>query len=216
MSVRWINAALAEKHTKNCARLLLFVLADRADDNGGSYYSIETLTRMANVGRSTTHGAIGELVKLGVLRVDYKKGPKGCNIYTLQNLDRPESGPSKIETGTLQNLDKDPPESGPNPSGTVIEPSNTLTRAHGTLGECRAFAEERHLPASDGEAFFDKLTGSGWRNAGQPVRDWRATFRNWQAQGYHPSQKINGATRNGRAAPRGKPIQDRTYTETQL
>ncbi len=63
------------------------------------------------------------------------------------------------------------------------------TKAQGTLEECRVFAEELGMPASDGETFFWAKQGNGWRNGKNPVKDWRATFRNWQHEGWLASQK---------------------------
>lgn len=126
VSIQWINAAMEDTRSKNGARLMLFVLADRADDDGVSFYSVETLMEKTNLGLSAAHAALRELVKLGLLRVDYKKGPRGCNIYhlllTLRIPHSAESAQCGIQQGTLRNPHKDPAESGPNPSVIHQEP----------------------------------------------------------------------------------------------
>ena len=62
------------------------------------------------------------------------------------------------------------------------------------LVECKAYAVERGLPESDGEWFWDRGLSSGWRNKGEPFRDWKATLRTWQQIKILPSQKgqVNG------------------------
>jgi len=63
--------------------------------------------------------------------------------------------------------------------------------------EVEAYAKELGMPASDGTAFWDAKEGNGWKNGRNPVKDWRATFRNWKSNGYHPSQK---GLKNGKPA----------------
>jgi hypothetical protein len=63
--------------------------------------------------------------------------------------------------------------------------------------EVSTYAVKLGLPRSDGEAFFDAKEGNGWKNGSSQVKDWKATFRNWKANGYHPSQKANGGSGAG-------------------
>lgn len=67
----------------------------------------------------------------------------------------------------------------PNPN----EPKRSKSKA--TLEEAKAFALSEGMPASDGEAFWNGKEGTGWAK----VKDWRATFRNWKAQGWLASQR---------------------------
>lgn len=68
------------------------------------------------------------------------------------------------------------------------------------VDEVSAYCVEQGLPASDGVTVFDKWTGSGWKNGGQPIKDWKATIRAWKGQGYMPSQQ-----RAKSPAPYGRP-----------
>lgn len=63
------------------------------------------------------------------------------------------------------------------------------SKARGSVAECVAYAREKELPDSDGQWFFDKAEGSGWRNGGEPIKDWKATMRSWKGAGIFPSQK---------------------------
>lgn len=58
--------------------------------------------------------------------------------------------------------------------------------------ECVAYCVEIGLPADDGQWFYDKAEGSGWKNGGQPIKDWKATIRAWKKAGYMASQRTGG------------------------
>lgn len=67
-------------------------------------------------------------------------------------------------------------------------------KARGTQGECIEYAVELGLLPNDGEWFYYKMTGCGWKNGKIPVKDWKATMRAWKLAGYMASQR-NGAVR---------------------
>lgn len=64
-----------------------------------------------------------------------------------------------------------------------------ISKARGTSEECKTFAVGINLPESDGEWFFDKCEGCGWKNDGKPIVDWKATFRAWKRLNLPPSLK---------------------------
>jgi hypothetical protein len=49
-----------------------------------------------------------------------------------------------------------------------------------TLEEVLVYASEIHLPDSEARKHFDHYTANGWRINKNPVKDWKATLRNWQ------------------------------------
>jgi len=51
------------------------------------------------------------------------------------------------------------------------------------------YCKSLSLPTSDGSYFWNKWLGNGFRNAGQPMRDWQAVIRSWRNAGHLPSQK---------------------------
>lgn len=63
-------------------------------------------------------------------------------------------------------------------------------KAKATLGSCEQFAFIIGLPRSDGEWFFLKCEGCGWKNNGKPIVDWKATMRSWKIAAVFPSQKL--------------------------
>ena len=59
--------------------------------------------------------------------------------------------------------------------------------------ECISYILSLSLTTEDGEWFWDKNIGCGWKNAGRPILDWKATCRAWNKAKYFPSQKVQYA-----------------------
>jgi hypothetical protein len=57
---------------------------------------------------------------------------------------------------------------------------------------------------ADAEWFFWKCHGNGWKNGGEPIKDWKATLRSWQKAGYLPSQKQNSNHGTHQQKPGGR------------
>lgn len=73
---------------------------------------------------------------------------------------------------------------------SMLDASNQKGRKNRmTMQELRDFCVSLGMPASDGEACFNKWEGNGWTNGGKPIKDCKATIRSWKDQGYLPSQK---------------------------
>jgi hypothetical protein len=105
----------AHSRSEGSARLILLAIADFADDKGRAYPSVGTLAQKARVSERTAQYAIAELVSLGELVISKNTGPRGCNVYGVQNLHR-----CKEEQGGVQNTT----EGGATVcTRTVIEPS---------------------------------------------------------------------------------------------
>ena len=62
-------------------------------------------------------------------------------------------------------------------------------KSRGTLEDLKSFCREIGLFPRDAEAMFYKWESNGWTNSGKPIKCWKSVFRQWQAAGYHPSQK---------------------------
>lgn len=74
------------------------------------------------------------------------------------------------------------------------------------------------LLESDGNYFWNKWTGNGFKNAGSAMRDWQAVIRSWRDAGHLPSQKGNGQLRLAAKRQEGTSLRqdqlDRIPTET--
>lgn len=64
-----------------------------------------------------------------------------------------------------------------------------INKQRATLQECIAYAEEKGLPASDGQWFYDAMEAGGWQRNGKPIKSWKSHLSAWKGQGYLPSQK---------------------------
>lgn len=82
-----------------------------------------------------------------------------------------------------------------NPEPDSQKPQGRKYKAKGTLQEVIEYCTSRNLPESDGQWFFDKAEGCGWKNGGKAIVDWQATVRAWSASKYFPSQKTSFGTK---------------------
>lgn len=62
-------------------------------------------------------------------------------------------------------------------------------KARGTIEQFREFFQTIGLPDSDAEYAFHKWEGNGWVNGKNPIKDWKATVRQWKTGKFFPSQK---------------------------
>lgn len=73
--------------------------------------------------------------------------------------------------------------------GMEVPVAPPVNKSKGTLDEVKAYCKEIGLPESDGQWFFDRCEGCGWKNGSNPIKDWKATVRAWTTAGYMASQK---------------------------
>lgn len=108
----------------------------------------------------------------GISKVSQRK-PKSANKDkdthqdTVQDQDKNKDEPIQPAAGAVEKVRKD----------------------RATLEEMKAFAIELGLPESDGESRFHGLEANGWKAGSNPVKDWKASMRQWKAGGFFPSQK---------------------------
>lgn len=92
------------------------------------------------------------------------------------------------------------------------EPEPIKAKARGTLADILAYCDELQVPHSDGEWFFAKCEGSGWKNGGSSIKDWKGVMRSWKIARYLPSLKqTNGSA--SPAQPRAETIWQLTKAE---
>jgi hypothetical protein len=70
-----------------------------------------------------------------------------------------------------------------------------------TIDECKAYATEIKLPATEVEKFFDHYEACGWRVGMKPMKNWQSAMRNWKrnfdAGTYSRGQKQPGQQTRG-------------------
>lgn len=75
-------------------------------------------------------------------------------------------------------------------NSTKNEKHSRVGNGRTTLEEAKAYCLEIGLLESDGQWFFDKCEGCGWKNNGKAIVDWKATVRAWKGISIFPGQKI--------------------------
>jgi hypothetical protein len=82
-------------------------------------------------------------------------------------------------------------------------------KSRGTQEKIVAFAvKELGLKAVDGDWFWNKMLGSGWKNGGIPIADWEAVMRTWQTMKVFPSQKV---VVNGKVVVKDQALADKQH-----
>ena len=74
----------------------------------------------------------------------------------------------------------------------IAEGAPKAQKARANVDEIARFIDSNpqlKLTPEDGEWFFNKCEGCGWKNAGKPIVDWQATIRAWRIARVFPSQK---------------------------
>ena len=95
----------------------------------------------------------------------------------------PNKAPSKTEANANQNPVFLPSEEEEEEEGKEVPPNGGTKKTRPrfvppTLEEVKAYAEENGLQV-DAERLVDYYRSNGWKVGRNPMRDWRATVRNW-------------------------------------
>lgn len=83
MSIKVTNWVWSRSESRNGARLVMLALADRADDNGFAWPSIEDLMERTKLSRRAVQKGIAALVDDGELKVDNGGGRHRSNRYQI-------------------------------------------------------------------------------------------------------------------------------------
>jgi len=166
VSIKVTNWVWARSESRNGARLVMLALADRADDNGLAWPSVDDLAERTRLTPRAVRKCVGELVSLGELEVENGGGRHRSNRYRIipkpGTLDRVTDGKPgtldrvsaretlnsatqtlNFETETLNSATRNPVQSSPEPS---VEPSREPSGNHHTHPATR----EDRLPAVRG------------------------------------------------------------------
>lgn len=142
-------------------KLVLLALADCANDEGGCWPSMATLTKKCSKGERTVQAAIQALVKGGHLTREERPG-KGC-LYTVH----PRNNCAPAKSAPPQKLARTPAESAGKPSRTTI------------VEEAKASPTKRARPKkSDPFVLPDWIPADAWmrfvamrKSIGKPISD---------------------------------------------
>ena len=71
---------------------------------------------------------------------------------------------------------------------TIVSSRKKTTKP--SLEEVKAYAIEQAKP-DEAEHFYDYYTANGWKVGKNPMKDWKAAFRNWKRSSYNKSPTVN-------------------------
>jgi len=100
VSFKVTNWVWARSESRNGARLVMLALADRADDDGFAWPSIEDLCERTKLSPRAVQKALANLVELGELKVESGGGRRVRNRYTIVPKPRTSDGVTDEYPGT--------------------------------------------------------------------------------------------------------------------
>lgn len=168
----------------------------------------DALARMLNLDNQEVKQTLGILIAYGVASMRHEDGALFSRrmvrdeklIQIRRNAGKQGGNPlllnqtSKQKPTTRVKQIPTPSSSSSTSSSDII--NLKVNKARCSLDEAKSFALEIGLIESDGEAMFHKWQGTGWKNGGNAVKDWKSVMRSWKSGGYHPSQKTTSTGNN--------------------
>ena len=148
-----VHHVLDTSQSKGTVRLVLLAIASFADPDGsGAYPSVKSLADCAGgVSVKTVRRSIAALVRMGELEVHFKKGPKGCNSYTV-TLPDGISCPPHLDTQTSTYLDTSGPDVDTALTRELVTAVSTSRGANGDVDISRPSTWTSEAPTWTSEA----------------------------------------------------------------
>jgi len=202
MSAKYTFLAWDTPVKDSSTKLALLQLANNADDNGFSYYSISKMAKACDMSERTFMRKIQLLEEMGVLKVERR-----ANRPSLYTLIGDEMGVTICHlhgTGVTDchaevtichaegdNLSHDPiisPKSYPKSISRFTPP---------TYQEALEYFTEKGFPnKAEADKFVDFYEMKGWMVGKTKMKDWKAAVRNW-------TKSLTPAQQQERKKPRG-------------
>lgn len=109
---------------------------------------------------------------------DTESAPTSNNIY------------NNINNNNKENIIKENSESEKDsvPESSARKKGSKEKFIKPTVEEIKTYCAERNNQL-DAEYFYDHYEANGWKIGKAPMKDWKATIRNWERNGYSGSQK---------------------------
>ena len=132
VSIRAMAAVWKHCKAGGVELLVMLAIADRADDEGAAYPSLQTLATKIRMSPRNTRYLISKLEKSGELEIERNAGPHGCNLFRVKCLDTP----AKI--APLQPMVNTPASCGNLPLQTVAPNTSIIHQRDMRNGEALA------------------------------------------------------------------------------
>lgn len=201
MSLKVTNWAWSRSESRNGARLVMLALADRADDNGHAWPSVDDLAERTKLSPRAVQKAIANLVEIGELEVVNGGGRHRSNRYRIVPKPRTSDGVTDEKPRTSDGvLAEETPNSAPetpnyetqNPVQSSPEPP--LERSENRQGNNPPTPHEEP-PLS--ERMFTEWWEQYSRTTAQSKRDIRRTISQALDNGIDPSELWQALVRLG-------------------
>lgn len=184
----WIPIEIWEARDLSWNEKVLLMEVDSFTSVGDPcYFSDEYIATLLGVGASRAGQLVSSLVKKGYLR---RAGFDGRHRFIETTLAFTalidcEADPQKIAEQTHNNLRSRPVKNydlinTTNNTGNKEEKNNNTRFTPPTQSEVEAYCRERGNSV-DAQHFVDYYSANGWRVGKNPMKDWRAAVRTWEA-----------------------------------
>lgn len=214
MSIDALRWAFEQQGIKATHKLVLLALADRASEDCECWPSLDRIEFDTCLNRHTICAALDGLVAAGL--IEKHRRFSQSTVYRLVGvLDRASSAKNRTsaKTSTTISAENSTTSSAKTRTLTPIEPPLNPKRESGprfaqpSHAEVVAFVRLEGL-SIDPEYFVDYYTSNGWRVGKSPMKDWRATARNWHRR---DAQKANPT--GARARSIQEELTDRSWAQ---
>ena len=184
------------------AKLVLLCLAEHADDGGHCWPSLRRIADLTGLSHATVTRCLTDLEASGLVvrnrgkggqgrktryRLTVRDGAKPSHGETVeQSQDETVSGrnsftmseeQSHSDRQTVSQRDMNREE----PSGSVRGSRKCDPFTRPTVDEVRAYCLEQGYSV-DPQIWHDYYTSIGWKIGKNPMKDWKATVRNWESR----------------------------------
>ena len=169
MSIRLMNAVWSMELDSG-SKFVLLSLADQANDEGEAFPSISTIAKRTSKTERSVYQIIGKLRDRGLIEVisgkigrsnRYRITPEIISPLKLFQDEKNDTQPLKsFQTNHKKN-----------------HQSISIKGKQPDRAEAQTYATEIGL--TEWEAWWDYYTVNGWKTGRNPVKDWKATMRNW-------------------------------------
>lgn len=194
MSIKVTNWVWARSESRNGARLVMLALADRADDNGRAWPSIDDLAERTKLSPRAVQKGINNLVDIGELEVDNGGGRHRSNRYRIVPKPRTLDGVTDSKPRTSDGVSsQETPNFAPETPNFEAETPNFATRNPVQSSpeppiEPSENHQENHPPAPREETpLGEHLFTKWWEQYGRTTAQGKRTIR----------RAIDDALRNG-------------------
>lgn len=185
------------------AKLVLIALADRANDDGTCYPSLDTLAQDCETSISTVQRKLKFLEKLGLIQKinRTKDGMKTSNLYRLPNAPQGYNVANKDRSQRPIDRSQGPNDRSQGPEGMVTvtnkTPNETPKNNTGrftppTREEVVSYCEEKELFYVDPDDFINFYESKNWMVGKNKMAKWKAAASRWN-NGEKKKQKGRGS-----------------------